>query len=864
MNQRVCVFTIVAKNYLHYAINLMSSVAEFMPGARRVVALCDRPDGVQLDTLPFEVIELESIEVPHLDRLLFQYTILELNTAIKPFVFSHLFRQGQSDKVVYFDPDIQLFSSGKPLLDALDDSEILLTPHLSDFLDDDRHPSDLSILQSGTYNLGFVALKRSAATEKLLAWWQGKLLRDCVVDIPRGLFTDQKWMDLVPGIFECTNIVRHPGWNVAYWNLKHRRIDEQDGRFLVNGQTLFFFHFSGFDAEQESISKHQNRFRLGDLAPATRHLFEIYERNVEACGRARYEALPYAYAALQSGLRLPVAARTALRCELDWNAALPDFRTSEGERFIVDFLNAPVDKRQPAITRLAMTLYKLRPDLQSAFPDVLGTHRAAFTSWFCESAKKEAHLEEVFLAPMAGETARRELVREEQVMPPGVPGYPIPNRSLHSLAYRALYRLAWWARALYQPVISSGLRHRVRVYLLRKAHAGASSAPRAAPVGSGGAPAAAEGDGAHGLNVIGYVRAESGVGESARSTLRALKAAGVEHSIVDYRLGNVSRMDETVDETKLNGLRFGVSLFHINADQLALARDALGEEFFGRKYRIGYWAWELGRFPDRWLSAFSCLHEVWVPSTFCQRAIAAKSPVPVVCIPHTVEIVTPGARDRRRFGLREDSIVFLTMADVLSVPERKNTLGAVEAFMRAFKGRETAVQLVLKLSNPGKRPDIMEALRAYAAECPGILLIDRYLSREDVSALIDTVDCFVSLHRSEGFGLGIAEAMVREKAVIATGWSGNMDFTNVGNALVVDYKLIELDRDYGPYAKGEVWADPSIDDAAAKMRAIFESADLRARLGRRARADCIRLLSPEVIGRATQERLERIYSFPDR
>ena len=860
MNPHVCVFTIVAKNYLHYAINLMSSVAESLPESRRVVALCDRPDGLQFDALPFEVIELESIEIPHLDRLLYQYTILELNTAIKPFVFAHLFRHGRCDKVIYFDPDIQLFSDGGPLLDVLDDSEIVLTPHLSDFLDDDRHPSDLSILQSGTYNLGFIALKRSAATERLLDWWERKLLRDCVVDIPRGLFTDQKWIDLVPGIFERTSIVRHPGWNVAYWNLKHRRVEEQDGRFLVNGQPLFFFHFSGFDAKQQTISKHQNRFRLQDLAPAARRLFQIYVSNIEASGRSRYESLPYAYAAMHSGLPIPVAARTALRTALDWDAALPDFRSAEGERFVVGFLNVPVDGGQPAITRLAMTLYGLRPDLQSAFPDVLGTHRAAFVAWFSDTAGREADLDEVFLKPMTAQPASAPSERVEKAVS-GAQGYPIADRSLRELSYRALYRLAWWTRSFFRPIFSQALRHRVRIYLLRKAHEGPS---RAVPRATAETPAAVQAEAIQGLNVIGYVRAESGVGESARSTLRALKAAGVEHSIVDYRYGNVSRMDEAIDETKLNGLRFGVSLFHINADQLAIAQEALGEDFFGRNYRIGYWAWELGRFPDSWQSAFSCLHEVWVPSTFCQRAVAAKSPVPVVCIPHSVEIVNPGPGDRRPFGLREDSFVFLTMADMLSIPERKNTLGTVEAFMRAFGGTQSAAQLVLKLSNPERRPDIMEALHDCAQRCRGIVLIDRYLSRSEMSGLIDAADCFVSLHRSEGFGLGIAEAMVREKAVIATGWSGNMDFTHAGNAMVVDYELIELDRDYGPYAKGEMWADPSIDDAAAKMRAVFESVDLRTRLGRRARADCMRLLSPEAIGRAARDRLQRIYSISGR
>ena len=858
MNPRVCAFTIVAKNYLHYAINLMSSVAEFVPESRRVVALCDRPDGLDVDALPFEVIELESIEIPHLDRLLYQYTILELNTAIKPFVFAHLFRQGGCDKVIYFDPDIQLFSEGGPLLEQLEHSEIVLTPHLSDFLDDDRHPSDLSILQSGTYNLGFIALKRSAATEKLLGWWEKKLLRDCVVDIPRGLFTDQKWIDLVPGIFERTSIVRHPGWNVAYWNLKHRHVEERDGRFLVNGQQLFFFHFSGFDAQQKTISKHQNRFELGDLTPAARRLFQIYVDNVERCGKPRYQGLPYAYATLHSGLRLPLAARTALRTALQWEAASPDFRTSEGERFIVDFLNVPVDRGQPTITRLAMTLYGMRPDLQAAFPDVLGTHRAAFVAWFCDTAGREADIDEVFVRPMIAPPASSPRVENA---PSVAQDQPAADRSMRDLTYRALYRLAWWTRRLFRPILSQAFRHRMRIYLLRKAH---ERPPRAVPAPTPATPAAVQADGIRGLNVIGYVRAESGVGESARSTLRALNAAGIEHSIVDFRYGNVSRMDEAIDEAKLNGLRFGASLFHINADQIAVAQEALGDDFFGRNYRIGYWAWELGRFPDRWQSAFSCLHEVWVPSTFCQRAIAAKSPVPVVCIPHSVEIVNPGPRDRRRFGLREDSFVFLTMADMLSIPERKNIMGAAEAFLRAFGGGDASVELVIKLSNPEKRPDMMEALQDYAQRSPGILLMDRYLSRPEISALIDTVDCFVSLHRSEGFGLGIAESMVREKAVIATGWSGNVDFTNIGNALVVDYELIELDRDYGPYAKGEVWADPSIDDAAAKMRAVSEDPDLRQRLGRRARDDCIRLLSPEAIGRVVQERLNRIRAFSGR
>ena len=854
MNQNCCVFTIAAKNYLHYAINLMSSVAEFIPGARRVVALCDRLDGLDVSGLPFEVVCVEDLAIPHLDRLLYQYTILELNTAIKPFVFSHLFKESPCAKLVYFDPDIQLFSSGARLLDALDESEILLTPHLTDFLDDGRLPGDITILQTGAYNLGFIALRRSASAEKLLGWWQDRLLRDCVVDIPNGLFTDQKWIDLVPGIFERTGIVRDPGWNVAYWNLKHRDVEEIGGRFLVNGVPLFFFHYSGFEADKSSISKHQDRYRMSDLSLPARHLFDIFGQNVAACGAARYAKLPYAFATLASGVRLGRPARAVLRKEVDWNAALPDFRTPAGEHFIIDFLNAPVDGGYPSITRLALALYRLRPDVRAAFPDVLGTHRLAFANWVSRSAGEQEDVDDIFIAPLLDGQDSAATV-EAANGPTGARVTQAGPQRRRGGVYHALYQLAWSTRVLFRPLVSRELRHRISMYLLHKAYARNPAVQHPGP-GAGASAATGAAD-AHGLNVIGYLRSESGVGEAARCTLRALAAADVPHSIVDYRVGNVSRMGEAIDEARQDGLRYGINLFHINADQLGIAREILGENYFSGRYRIGFWAWELGRFPDEWLSAFSNLDEVWVPSTFCQRAVAAQSPVPVVCMPHAVGLEHPGERDRRRFHLREDSVVYFTMADMHSIPERKNPLGAVQAFVRAFGERDSA-ELVVKLSNPEARPDIVAILREHAAKCPGIHLIEGYLDRDELFTLINSADCFVSLHRSEGFGLGIAEAMVREKAVIATGWSGNMDFMHGGNAMVVDYALTELERDYGPYRKGEVWAEPDLDDAAGKMRAVYESAELRARLGRRGRSDCERLLAPQVVGAAVRERIERI------
>ena len=361
-----------------------------------------------------------------------------------------------------------------------------------------------------------------------------------------------------------------------------------------------------------------------------------------------------------------------------------------------------------------------------------------------------------------------------------------------------------------------------------------------------------------GITVIGYVKAESGVGESARATLRALARTQVPHSIVDFRVGNVSRMAEAVDEGLATGRQHAISLFHINADQLPVARTFLGEEPFTGTYRIGYWAWELERFPEQWHDAYAHVDEVWVPSSFCQRAIAAASPVPVIVVPHSVEIPPHAAPDRARFGLRAEAVVFLAMADMMSMAGRKNPFGALEAFAAAFADSRADVQLVVKISNAERDREAFARLQALAAACPGIRLLAETMDRPVLNALIDSVDCFISLHRAEGFGLVIAEAMARAKVVVATGWSGNMDFMTAHNSLPVDYRLATLEADTGPYRRGERWAEPSLDDAVAKLRLVAGDAALRKRLGARARQDCAGQLGPEVVGAVVEARLRRI------
>jgi hypothetical protein len=219
-----CVFTIVSNNYLHYANTLFDSVKEFCPEADLFLGLCDK--SVNETSCPgAEIIELADLPIENLGRFIYQYSILELNTAIKPYVIEQLMNKGY-DKVIYIDPDIKIFGSLDGMLSLLDQHNILLTPHLTNLLDDGKLPNELGILQAGSYNLGYIGLRTCEETRKLVKWWQAKLYKECVVDLSRGLFVDQKWMDMVPSLFEGVYINRDEGWNVAYWNLNHRNINK--------------------------------------------------------------------------------------------------------------------------------------------------------------------------------------------------------------------------------------------------------------------------------------------------------------------------------------------------------------------------------------------------------------------------------------------------------------------------------------------------------------------------------------------------------------------------------------------------------------------------------------------------------------
>jgi glycosyltransferase involved in cell wall biosynthesis len=358
-----------------------------------------------------------------------------------------------------------------------------------------------------------------------------------------------------------------------------------------------------------------------------------------------------------------------------------------------------------------------------------------------------------------------------------------------------------------------------------------------------------------GVNVAGYLDTESGMGEAARASIRALGAAGVPCALNNVpsklRAGDVTYRDAFTDRNP-----HPFNLVHLNADNMPAFSSRRGRRYFSDRYTIGYWFWELSIFRDDWVPFAGYVDEVWAATEFVQQAIAAKCAIPVrrMRLPVVPPPLPP--RGRAHFGIPQGPVAFLYVFDVSSQTERKNPLAAIRAFRKAALPHEQAV-LVLKLGNPEYDRAGVRRLHEEAAGL-NVVILDGYLDRPDLFALLNAADCYLSPHRAEGFGLTLLESMSLGKPVIATAYSGNMDFMTAENSFPLDYTLVSLTRDYGPYMRGAVWADPDIDKAAGLVRHVVSSRDDAAARGARGRRTVEERYSPAATGVAMRTRLEAI------
>jgi glycosyltransferase involved in cell wall biosynthesis len=359
-----------------------------------------------------------------------------------------------------------------------------------------------------------------------------------------------------------------------------------------------------------------------------------------------------------------------------------------------------------------------------------------------------------------------------------------------------------------------------------------------------------------GVNVAGYFQSELGIGEAARRLVDALDAAQVPVLPVHGSINPPSRRDEPYGVASAASSPFPVNLICVNADGLPAFAADVGEEFFAHRYSIGFWWWELAEFPAEYHGAFEHVDEVWVGSQHALEAIGSVASVPVVHMTLPVRTPRPLPLDRAALGL-PDGFLFLVTFDYNSVFARKNPLGVVDAFTRAFSPGSGAA-LAVKSVNAHRDPSSHQALITAASRHPDVHVLDRFVSAGELDAMLAACDAYVSLHRAEGFGLGLAEAMALGKPVVATGYSGNLDYMDEQTAWLVPYRLTAVGEGAEPYPAAAQWAEPDLDAAAAAMRRIVEDPDEAAARGRRASQRIHSQHSSQHAGEMIARRLELV------
>jgi glycosyltransferase involved in cell wall biosynthesis/SAM-dependent methyltransferase len=774
----VHICTIIACNYVAFARVLADTFRTHHPDGTCWVLVIDELHGrIDADAEPFEVVTPADLRIERFEQMAALYSVLELSTAVKPWLLRHLLGDRGVERITYLDPDIEVHDSLQDVDELLRDHHLVLNPHLlKPMRRDGAKPSESDILIAGSFNLGFVGLAAGEDTDFLLDWWAERLVTDCRVDPERGYFVDQRWMDFAPGLVPSLEVLRDPGYNVAYWNLPGRRLARAgSGGYTADGRPLRFMHYSGFDpATPDVLSKHQTRLRVAD-DPVLAELCRGYADRLWAAGHDEARRWPYAYDTLPDGTAIDEHMRAVYREAVEEDALPRSVFAPEGTEEFEAYLRGPAAAGgRHGVTRYLAAVREARSELRDAFPSLEGARGLELAGWADAFGRHE-----------------------------------VPNPQF-----------------------------------LFPAEAGAAA------LNGSGPPLA-------GVNVAGYFSSVLGVGEAARQVIGALRSAGLE--VAPLRVsekggrGNLEDPELSVPDAEP---RYPVNLVCVNADMLPVFADDVGPAFFDARYTIGLWWWEVSSFPERWLDSFEHVDEVWAGSRHVADALAAVSPVPVVhtTVPVTVPPFAP--RTRAELGLPE-GFLFLFTFDHNSVFARKNPLGLIEAFMRAFEPGSGAA-LVIKAINGDQHPEHHTALVEAAGAHPDVHLIDRYVSRGEKDAMIDACDVYVSLHRAEGFGFPLAEAMWLGKPVIATGYSGNVDFMTPQNSWLVDHRLVPIGEGAEPYPPSGRWAEPDLDHAATLMREAFADPEATRARGERGQAEVRARYSPEAAGAAMVERLAHL------
>jgi glycosyltransferase involved in cell wall biosynthesis len=723
---------------------------------------------------PFDVLRPPEIGIParELHTKAMIYERSVLARMMTPMLIRKLLEQAR-DPVMYFDPDIAIYGALDDVAALALDHSVVLAQRLTEPLPDDGcEPSEATILAGGVYDGGFLAVTGDA--ERFLDWWAARASG-------RRDSAEERWLDLVPFLFPHA-VLNDPGCDVAYWNLHEREVRRHGRRYKVDGRPLRFFHFRGYRPDTPKILTHElpsrPRIQLSNSS-ALAALFDDYGRRLVRRGYGS-DGVGYGFDRLPSGIPVDAAMRRLFRKSLLPTDGIPapkppdPFDAASAAEFL-EWLREP--HQDTSISRYAAAVYRSYASVRRLFPQVPGDDETAFADWLSTVGTRKLGVSAQLVHAV------------DRVEPPTV---------------------ATGRAADPSPASPTSRKRRVRV-------------------------AVAE-DPEEGVNLVGYLTAELGLGEAARKLMAGLEAAQIPFSTITFG-ETKNRQAHAINERRAHEAPYDTNVVCVNADQLPAFRRKFGPDLFKRRYTIGLWFWELTTFPAVYHGAFDLVDEIWVATRFVRDVLARSSSKPIRIVPLPLEVPPAAPLERAKLGLPE-RFMFLFSFDFHSTFGRKNPLAVVDAFERAF-GHESGPVLVIKCINEDADEESAELLRRAAASRSDIYLIEGYLPPSEKNSLMAGCDCYISLHRSEGLGLTMAEAMAYGKPVIATAYSGNLDFMHRGNSHLIPYTLVRSTRDWGPYPAGQEWANPDVDAAAAAMRHVYEDPVAARRLGEVARSDVL-------------------------
>ena len=363
----------------------------------------------------------------------------------------------------------------------------------------------------------------------------------------------------------------------------------------------------------------------------------------------------------------------------------------------------------------------------------------------------------------------------------------------------------------------------------------------------------------NGINLYGYFSRWLGLGECARLYAHAMLTANYPVTLHDVDIDIPhDRRDQTLAPHMGERSFFTRDLIFVNPDHWEETLLSIDSRLRDKHYVIGYWFWELEKFPDEWIGALDQVDEIMVSSAFVEQALRKVTDKAITRVPMPIVLGCDSGLQRSHFGLGDDDYIFFCSFDFNSSIARKNPYAVIDAFLTAFPERNEQVTLLIKTSNGHLHTAALMRLIATAAADARILVRDDMLDRHDLQSLHRCIDVYVSLHRCEGFGLGMAEAMRMAKPVVATSYSGNMEYMTTANSCLVNYRLVEVKAGEYPYADGQHWADPDANHAAHFFNALYRDRSFGSALGARAKSDMEEHFSVDACMQVLTQRLQII------